>query len=124
MAYKHLLRNLSLSCLAAAGLITPPAASQTFKWPEGKKMAISLTFDDARGSQATAGVPLLNEYGIKGTFYLVPSAVQKQLEGWKKAVASGHEMGTIHYTTLAVAILYGPGKRRSKPTPSTKCVPN
>lgn len=99
MAYKHLLRNLSLSCLAAAGLITPPAVSQTFPWPEGKKMAISLTFDDARGSQATAGVPLLNEYGIRGTFYLVPSAVRKQLGGWQKAVASGHEMGnhSLHH---------------------------
>lgn len=99
MAYQHLLRNLSISCLAVAGFITPPAVSQSFQWPEGKKMAISLTFDDARGSQATAGVPLLNEYGVKGTFYLVPSAVQKQLEGWKKAVASGHEMGnhSLHH---------------------------
>lgn len=56
-------------------------------------MAISLSFDDARGSQASRGVPLLNEYDVKATFYLVPSAAKGQLEGWKKAVASGHEMG-------------------------------
>lgn len=80
-------------------VITRPAAAQHFKWPEGKKMAISLTFDDARGSQATAGVPLLDEYGVKGTFYLVPAAAKKQLEGWKKAVATGHEMGnhSLHH---------------------------
>jgi peptidoglycan-N-acetylglucosamine deacetylase len=66
---------------------------QGFKWPNGKKMAMSLTFDDARGSQATKGAPLLDEYGVKGTFYLVPSAAKGQIEGWKSAVANGHEMG-------------------------------
>ena len=40
-----------------------------FKWPEGKKMAISLTFDDARLSQADLGIPLLDKYGVKATFY-------------------------------------------------------
>jgi len=69
------------------------AQSQTFPWPKGKRMAISLSFDDARGSQASRGVPLLDEYDVKATFYLVPSAAKGQLEGWKKAVASGHEMG-------------------------------
>ncbi len=69
------------------------AQNQPFPWPKGKKMAISLTFDDARGSQATKGAPLLDEYDVKGTFYLVPSAAKGQLEGWKKAVAKGHEMG-------------------------------
>lgn len=99
MTYKLLTTNLLFNFLILGGLISQPAFSQNFKWPEGKKMAISLTFDDARGSQAIAGVPLLNEYGVKGTFYLVPSAAQKQLEGWKKAVASGHEMGnhSLHH---------------------------
>jgi peptidoglycan/xylan/chitin deacetylase (PgdA/CDA1 family) len=69
------------------------AQNGKFAWPEGKKMAISLSFDDARGSQATTGAPLLDEYGVKATFYLVPSAAKKQLAGWKKAVANGHEMG-------------------------------
>ncbi|CAG5000335.1 hypothetical protein DYBT9275_02442 [Dyadobacter sp. CECT 9275] len=69
------------------------AQKETFKWPEGKKTAISLSFDDARGSQATKGIPFLDQYNVKGTFYLVPSAAEKQLTGWKKAVASGHEIG-------------------------------
>ena len=68
------------------------AQNPSFPWPEGKKMAISLSFDDARLSNPDFGVPLLDEYGVKATFFVVPSSVQRKLEGWKKAVASGHEM--------------------------------
>jgi peptidoglycan-N-acetylglucosamine deacetylase len=71
----------------------------TFKWPEGKQMAISLSFDDARASQVLAGTTLLDQYQVKGTFYVVPSAVKTQLAGWKKAVAAGHEIGnhSLHH---------------------------
>jgi peptidoglycan/xylan/chitin deacetylase (PgdA/CDA1 family) len=63
-----------------------------FPWPEGKKMALSLSFDDARKSNPTLAVPLLNEYGVKATFFLVPANARKDRNGWKRAVASGHEM--------------------------------
>ncbi|MEX0882924.1 MAG: polysaccharide deacetylase family protein, partial [Cyclobacteriaceae bacterium] len=63
-----------------------------FPWPEGKKMALSLSFDDARLSNPKYGVPLLNEYGVKATFFVVPSSVERDMEGWKMAVATGHEM--------------------------------
>lgn len=74
-------------------LITCKTYSQNTFWPEGKQMAISLSFDDARESQVLLGTELLNQFGVKATFYVVPSSVKKQLEGWKKAVASGHEIG-------------------------------
>lgn len=64
-----------------------------FSWPQGKQTAVSLSFDDARPSQVDKGTAVLNQYGVKATFYLVPSAVEQRLPGWKKAVASGHEMG-------------------------------
>ncbi len=83
---------LSISLLLFASL-TSFAQSQTFKWPNDARMAISLTFDDGRGSQASKGAPLLDEYEVKGTFYVVPSAVKGQLEGWKKVVSKGHEIG-------------------------------
>jgi peptidoglycan/xylan/chitin deacetylase (PgdA/CDA1 family) len=66
--------------------------SQSFPWPEGKKMAMSLSFDDARTTNPTLGAALLNKYGVKATFFLVPSGVRKNIEDWKKAAASGHEM--------------------------------
>src|SRR5690554_4615527 len=66
--------------------------SPQFPWPEGKRMALSLSFDDARASNPTLGVALLNKYDIKATFFLVPSNVRNDLENWQKATASGHEM--------------------------------
>jgi beta-glucosidase len=68
-------------------------AKSVFPWPDGKKMALSLTFDDARFSQADKGIPLLDKYGIKATFYISPDNMLKRLEIWKKATAGGHEIG-------------------------------
>ena len=68
-----------------------------FTWPEGKQIAISLSFDDARASQVDAGTALLDQYGVKGTFYVVPNSVKQRLEGWKKAVANGHEIGNYSF---------------------------
>jgi beta-glucosidase-like glycosyl hydrolase/peptidoglycan/xylan/chitin deacetylase (PgdA/CDA1 family) len=64
-----------------------------FKWPNGKKMALSLTFDDARLSQADKGIPLLDKYRIKGTFYLSPDRMAQRLEAWRAAVKNGHDIG-------------------------------
>ena len=64
-----------------------------FRWPEGKRAAISLTFDDARLSQIDTGLALLDRCGVKATFYVEPGNVKERLEGWKRAVASGHEIG-------------------------------
>src|SRR5690242_18300226 len=66
---------------------------KAIEWPEGKKVAVSLSFDDARLSQVDAGIPMLDEYGVKATFYLNPDPMRERLEGWRKAVASGHEIG-------------------------------
>ena len=52
-----------------------------------------MTGTSSWASQATTGIPVLNEYGVKGTFYVVPSAVKSQLENWRKAVAAGQEIG-------------------------------
>lgn len=70
---------------------TKPAGE--FQWPEGKKMALSLTFDDARLTQIDKGIPLLDKYNVKATFYVSPGAMMKRLEGWKKAAANGHDIG-------------------------------
>lgn len=64
-----------------------------FSWPEGTRAAVSLTFDDARPSQVDVGVPILNEHGIRASFYVSPSRVPERLAAWKEAVAAGHEIG-------------------------------
>ena len=70
-----------------------PQTKNDFKWPEGKKMAISLTFDDARLTQVDKGIPLLDKYNVKGTFYISPKDMLERVEAWKKAVKSGHDIG-------------------------------
>ena len=64
-----------------------------FQWPEGVRAAVSLTFDDARSSQVDVGMPIFKRYGLKATFYVSPENVEERLEGWKKALAEGHEVG-------------------------------
>ena len=89
-------RNLFLIVLSiflSSEILFAQQAESTFAWPEGKQIAISLSFDDARASQVDAGTALLDQYGVKGTFYVVPNSVKQRLEGWKKAVANGHEIG-------------------------------
>ena len=85
---------------------------QQITWPEGKKMALSLSFDDARVSNPTHGVALLNQYDVKATFFLVPSSVRNNLEGWKKATASGHEMAN-HSINHPCSGNFGWGKKPS-----------
>lgn len=75
------------------------AQQDSFSWPDGYTMALSLTFDDARPSQANGGTDILNEFEAKATFYVVPSSVEPHLEGWKRIVEAGHEIGnhSIHH---------------------------
>ncbi len=65
----------------------------SFTWPEGKKAAITVSFDDARRSQIDVGIPLLNEYDAKGTFYVSFGSLTERLDGWKAAAEAGHEIG-------------------------------
>ncbi len=82
-----------LSVFLSSDILFAQQSESIFFWPEGKQIAISLSFDDARASQVDVGTALLNKYGVKGTFYVVPNSVKQRLEGWKKAVESGHEIG-------------------------------
>ncbi|MEC8993372.1 MAG: polysaccharide deacetylase family protein [Candidatus Latescibacterota bacterium] len=67
--------------------------ADTFPWPEGKRFALSLSFDDARASCLDHGIPLLNTHGVKATFYVLPHPVEEHLESWRAAAEAGHEMG-------------------------------
>ena len=70
-----------------------PPASVTFRWPEGKRAALSLTFDDARASQIDNGLPLFARFSVRATFYVSPANIEQRLAGWKEAVIRGHEIG-------------------------------
>ena len=67
-------------------------------WPENKKGAVSITFDDGYPSQYTLGVPALNARGMKGTFFIITDDEGIPLStsawnSWRNVAISGHEIG-------------------------------
>ena len=72
--------------------VSPIHPAKAFRWPDGKRAAVSVSCDDARVSQIDNGLALLNRQQVKATFFVQSENVRKRLEGWKKAVADGHEI--------------------------------
>ncbi len=70
----------------------------SFAWPDGKRAAVSVTFDDARLTQADVGLPILNRFGVKGTFYVSFQVLEQRLAQYREAVANGHEIGNHSLT--------------------------
>jgi peptidoglycan/xylan/chitin deacetylase (PgdA/CDA1 family) len=68
-------------------------SSSQFVWPEGKRAAVSLSFDDARASQLDVGMPLLAAHGVKATFYVSIVPLQTRLPEWKAVSEAGYEIG-------------------------------
>lgn len=68
-------------------------AHAQIEWPEGKKAAIVLTYDDALKSQLDIAIPQLNKHKLAGTFYLVGGMTEKDMERWREASNKGHELG-------------------------------
>ncbi len=62
-------------------------------FPNGRRAALSLSFDDARATQLDYGIPLLDSWGVRATFYVVPSNLAPRADEWRHAHATGHELG-------------------------------
>lgn len=93
MKKNRIARSLFIVLIAVISGNSFAQSNKNFTWPQGKEAAISLSFDDGRYSQVEGGTTLLDSLHVKATFYVVPSSVEARLEGWKKAVTSGHEIG-------------------------------
>src|SRR5215831_12240623 len=61
---------------AAALHAAEPARTEITKWQDGKEACISLTFDDSSINQFRIDIPLLNERGIPGTFFVITGGIQ------------------------------------------------
>lgn len=64
-------------------------------WPDGRQGAVSLTFDDGMQSQLDRAIPILEEHGFRGTFYVNPRGDdwKARLAPWRAAAIAGHEIG-------------------------------
>lgn len=72
---------------------TSPGKPTAFAWPDGRRAAVSLTFDDARPSQIDRGMEILGSRGVRATFYVSPAGMDQRIDGWRAAVRTGHEIG-------------------------------
>jgi len=57
--------------------------------------AVSLTFDDGTQNHLDKAIPALDEFGLKGSFYLNPGGEDwpARLAPWQAVAARGHEIG-------------------------------
>src|SRR5206468_6121688 len=82
---------------------TNPA--KRFRWPNGRRAAVSLSFDDARVSQIDTGLALLKRQLVKVTFFVQAEQVRKRLDGWKKDRKSTRLNSSHDQTSYAVFCL-------------------
>jgi hypothetical protein len=101
--------------LITMGLAWPPlmAAGQ---WPDGNKIAISLSYDDALNSQLDNALPALNQRGIKASFYVVPlsDAFKGRIEEWRQLAQQGHELG--NHSLFHACLSTKPGREWVQPS--------
>ena len=82
-----------LFCVACAQTGSHASADHSFHWPNGKRVAVSLSFDDARDSQMDVGLPLFERHHAKVTFYVNPPNMKDRIAAWKEAASKGYEIG-------------------------------
>ena len=90
--------KLALSTLLlflATPLPAHAAPGLPFTWPDGRKAAVSLAYDDGLDSQLDHPIPALDRHGFKASFYLPLSRdeVWRRIDEWWRAARDGHELG-------------------------------
>ena len=64
-----------------------------------RQKVVALTFDDGPTPGVTEDVlSVLDEEGVKATFFVVGSELERHLEEGRKIVAAGHELGNHSYS--------------------------
>ncbi len=80
-----------------------------FCWPEGRRCAVSLTYDDALPVHYEYVGPRLEAHGLRGTFYLkIAGDPMKNPDRWRELAGSGHELG--NHTLFHPCRRFPPGK--------------
>jgi len=85
-------------------LITDPKSELSFsiaRWYDGRKAALSLRFDDSHPTHLSKAVPILRDYGFRGTFMINPgqqepnsrrrSNFEEQREAWEAVARRGDQ---------------------------------
>ncbi|MGE0405564.1 MAG: polysaccharide deacetylase family protein, partial [Candidatus Korobacteraceae bacterium] len=71
-----LVAALILGLLPSVPLAAQEPRTVITKWQDGKQAAVTLTFDDSTENQFRIAVPLLNERGLHGTFFVITGEIE------------------------------------------------
>src|SRR5215475_14521761 len=63
----------------AAPLCAQSSGSEVTKWQDGKDACVSITYDDSSINQFRVAIPLMNERGLPGTFFIITG----DIDGYK-----------------------------------------
>jgi len=72
------MRYLVTCWLCALAVASVPAQSdptEITKWPDGKLAAIAITYDDSTINQFRIALPLMNERGLVGRFFVITAQI-------------------------------------------------
>lgn len=58
-----------------AGPADTEGHTEITKWPEGKRTAISITYDDGSINQFKKALPIMNKLGLPGTFFVITGQI-------------------------------------------------
>ncbi len=89
-------------------LMISQVIGQNVTWPNGKKAAIILTYDDGLESQLDIVIPQLNKAKIHGTFFLCGDVAAKNVIRWETASKEGHELGNHSINHPCASSVYAP----------------
>lgn len=65
---------------------------------ETEEKVVALTFDDGPGVHTDEILSILQKEEVKATFYLTGREIEENMEGAKKIVQAGHEIGNHTYS--------------------------
>jgi peptidoglycan/xylan/chitin deacetylase (PgdA/CDA1 family) len=75
----------------SVGLATGGARSR-FAWPDERRAAVSLTYDDTLNSQLDNALPQLDALNLKATFFLTKENMEERETQWIAVSKQGHEI--------------------------------
>ncbi|GGD18993.1 chitooligosaccharide deacetylase [Aquisalinus flavus] len=101
---------LAMAALGALGCSeAEDEAPGKITWPDGRKAAIALTYDDALDTHLDVALPALDARALKGTFFVTVGSYPftARFEEWRALTGAGHELANH---TLFHPCTGGPGR--------------
>ncbi|UCF36403.1 MAG: polysaccharide deacetylase family protein [Acidobacteriota bacterium] len=84
-----------LQLLAVFCLLGFQAVEAQIDWPDGRRAAVVLTYDDGIDTHLDNAFADLKEFNLKGTFYVTGSStsLRQRMDEWRELAQAGNELG-------------------------------